>query len=119
MPIRVTLNRQIGVIEVNAHGDLLRSEMEEANVEILRIYREKGINKILGDATKVEKAPSTADSFEVWSEFPREFRHAIVLRVSDPTGENASFIENVGVNRGQNMRVFETREDAIRWLLEE
>ena len=109
----------MGIIEVNAHGVILRSELEEANVEILRLYQEEGIDKILGDATKVEQAPSATDTFEVWSEFPREFRHAIVLRQTDPVGHDGSFIENVGVNRGQNIRVFETREDAVRWLFEE
>lgn len=119
MPIRVTLNRQLGIIEVNAHGVILISEMEEANGEILRIHREEGIDKVLGDATEVEEAPSTLESFEFWRQFPLGFRHALLFPESDPIGADARFIENVSVNRGRQLRAFESRERALRWLFEE
>ena len=92
MPIRVTLNRQLGIIEVNGYGAVSKSHLEKANTEILRIHQEEGINRILGDATKVKKAPSLFDNYEIWSEFPRLFRHAIWLRRSGPTGNDAPFI---------------------------
>lgn len=118
MPIRVVQNKQLGIIEVNAFGALLRSDLEQANAEIQRIHDEEGVDKILGDATKVEKIPSTTDSYVVWSAFPQYFRHAIVVRKSDPASRDAQFVEDVGVNRGQNLKFFETREEALRWLFE-
>ncbi len=119
MTIHVTFNRQLGIIEVNGYGEILRSEMEEANAEIIRIHEEEGINKILGDVAKVEKGPGIADTYDIFSEFPQGFRHAILLRNSDPTGNDAGFIEDVGVNRGYKIRIFEIREDALRWLFKE
>ena len=119
MPNLVTVNKELGIIEVKAYGVLLKSEMEEAIAEICRIRQEEGINKILADATKVEKGPDTTETYFIWSEYPSGFRQAVLLRRSDPAGSDAKYIENLCLNRGLLTRVFETREDALQWLLGE
>lgn len=119
MPNQVTINTELGIIEVNAYGIVLRSEMEEAIEEIHRIHQEEGINKILADTTKVERGPSTLDTFEIWSQYPRGFKHAIWLGRSEMVRKDVQFIENIRMNRAQQTRAFETREEALQWLLKE
>lgn len=118
MPNDVTVNRELGIIEVKAYGTLVKEEILKAITEIHSIHKTEGIDKVLADATKVEAAPGTLDTFEIFANYPKGIKQAVLLHRSQPTGKDAEFIENVSLNRGRSTRVFDTRDEALEWLFE-
>lgn len=52
-------------------------------------------------------------------QMPQNFRNAIVMPDGEIGRKNLRFYETVTRNRGLNIRVFETREDALAWLFRE
>ena len=53
----------------------------------------------------------------LFDQIPRRFRDAIVLPRDEIARANLNFFETVTRNRGLNVRVFDTRDEALMWLL--
>ncbi len=93
--------------------------MLEAINEVRQILEKRGINKILADTTDLDIAPGTMDIYKLSSTFPPGFRHAILVNDFQATAKDMRFVEDVGVKRGHNIRVFSDREKALQWLNDE
>lgn len=119
MPHRLQVNKELGVIEVRAFGDLEMDDMRNTLVAMRELSEREGIRRVLADVTKVERRPGTVDAFEFFSNYPPHMRHAIYLGASSPPEmiEELRFIENVSENRGRRTKVFASRDDALQWLL--
>jgi len=80
---------------------------------------------VLIDARQVpERSLSVIDLYQIGSNlqsygFGATHRIALVYRAQGSSTERAKFLELVAVNRGANLRVFETIEAAWAWLSEE
>ena len=112
--IRVDEDR--GIIEVYSYGKSSREDIAKAISEVQQIFADRGFNKILADTTKQDAMPSTIDIFNLFSNFPREFRTAIVLNKNQKTEKDLSFAKTVGVNRCVLIKIFYDRELALQWL---
>lgn len=83
------------------------------------LHEEYKCRHFLFDLTNAVVVASTMETFDAGSEAPkmestiRLFRLAIVY---SKLTENERFFENVAVNRGYQLRVFDNMDRAIEWL---
>lgn len=60
--------------------------------------------------------PGTISIFDLFSTFPRDFRLALLVDVSQVTKKDISFVETIGMNRGVMVRIYYEKEQALQWL---
>ena len=108
-----------GIIEIYSYAKSSKEDIAKAISEAQQIFADRGFNKILTDTSKQDAMPSTIDIFDLFSNFPREFRTAMVLDKNQKTEKDLSFAETVAVNRGIQIKIFFDRELALQWLDEE
>jgi hypothetical protein len=118
MPEKVKLNEELGIVEVQSFGTVAFDEMAESIKNIKKIHEEMGVGKVLVDASDMTAAPSTGDMFNLASMFPQDLRLAIVISKDNALHENLDFGKTVALNRGVLISLFNSREEALKWLLE-
>ena len=106
-------------VRLDLTGDLTRTDHEVARAAAANVLKQKGWNKLFIDATQARPKMSVADDYEFTEQHDNHF--PTVLRTAIVHGPDAAadfrFIENVGRNRGMNMRLFEDHAAALEWLL--
>ena len=116
MPDTVSLNEDTGIITVESHGVVSEKDIGESIEKVRKILNEKGMNRILVDTTRQEIMPDTMGIFRLFSTFPRDFKLAVLRKPSQVTADDLVFAENVGANRGVQIRLFEEESQALQWL---
>ena len=116
MPDKVQVNKDQKFILVQSYGVVTREDIAESIASVREIFDNEGINKVLVDTTGQEKMPNTIDTYELFAEFPRAFRLALLIQQSQVTARDIAFVETVGFNRGVQMKIFHDKEQALRWL---
>ena len=116
MPDQLTINEELGIIEVYSSGEITVEEAEQTVKKSLRIFKERNIDKVLVDATSLTKLPGTVEIFQFLSSSPPELTQALVISKDSFSEDLLSFGENVAVNRGKNVKLFFDREEALSWL---
>ena len=99
-------------------GEVTRGEHESGRNDAIRALTCNGWNRLLVDVRRIDAKMSLSDDFEFTNEHqstPIQYvRVAVICRADE--SDRFSFIENVAVNRGGDMKVFTDPEQAIRWL---
>jgi len=116
MPDRIRLNEGLGIIEVDSYGSVTKEDIAGSISGVRRILEEKGINRILVDTRGQEAMPGTVSIFELFSRFPLGFKVALLVKKSQPTSADQSFVETVAVNRGIQIQIFHRKTEALEWL---
>ena len=116
MPENITINKELGIIEVHSYGDVTRDDLDLSLVTVKQIEKDTGIRMVLVDTTEQETMPSIMDIFGFAEKLPAIFRFAAVVSEKQPTKNNHNFLETVAVTRRINMKVFSARKEAIDWL---
>jgi hypothetical protein len=114
--------QDLNLVECTAVGFLTADEISEATARTIALAIEKGTNLILVDDSKVEK---TVDTFDIYK-MPQLFdelnldlstKIAVILPVFSKPKEDVQFYETVCRNSGWNLAVFQQRQEAINWLV--
>ena len=116
MPDKIHLNEDKQIIEVESYDEVSKEDIAHSISLIREVFIEKQFSKILVDTRRQTTMPDTMGIFELFSDFPREYRLAIIIKPGQPTEEALIFAENVGRNRGVSMKLFEDKESAMKWL---
>jgi hypothetical protein len=92
-------------------------------VATLALASERKANRYLGDCTGLEHGGSASDTYALtrfYETLPidRLSKEAIVLPAAEDAERDMRFYETTARNRGFNVRVFRSRQAAIRWLVE-
>ena len=119
MPEVVTVREDPEIIEIRSYGEVCEQDLIASRERVADIIRERGIKKVLVDARKSTSLPSTYPLFLFGSSFAekdvlRTMRLAAV--VGEMTRKDMTFIETVARNRGVEVRVFDSMDDALAWL---
>ena len=74
------------------------------------------------DCTRLKGGERIMDNYKITDKLEevrpmRNTRLALILPPDPATSEGLKFFETAARNRGQRVRVFETREAAVEWLL--
>ena len=116
MPETVSLNDELGIIEVRSFGDVTVEDIEDSFREIKRVREESGVGKVLVDASEQTSMPGTADSFKITSNMPHFVRIAVFISEGQSTEEDLLFVETLAISCGAIFRVYYSKEEAIDWL---
>jgi hypothetical protein len=107
--------------EIVCHGQYSTSGLLKALDEGLDFAAANGLRALLMDVFSITGAPDTMDRFELGSK-------GAELQISKPSLVTIAFVgkqpqidaerfgETVAVNRCADVKVFEDRDEAIRWL---
>jgi hypothetical protein len=125
MGIRQQMLFESGLLKVEANGDFSLEEATRAFVEMLKAVAQYQAENVLLDGRNVKGNPREYERFlygelaaQGTREFVREYRYvprfAYVLH--EPLGDPDRYGETVAVNRGMTVKVFETPEEALKWL---
>jgi hypothetical protein len=126
MSMLQAIRPESGLLKVVAMGKFSLKEAKQAFVEMLEAVAQHKTKKVYFDGRKLVGKPETMERFfygEFAAQTVNDFaqrgvfpstRFAYVLKqpVLDPT----RFGETVAVNRGMSVKVFDSPEDALRWL---
>ena len=104
-------------------GAVSGAELREATTAAVALGREHRVTRYFVDATGVVHWPRETDFFflpaALYDELGldrRDVRAAIVVSASDDLRQIARFYETACLNRGWQVKIFETSDDAIAWL---
>jgi hypothetical protein len=116
------------LLNVVASGEFSLQDAKQAFLEMLGAVVRFKAEKILLDGRKVHGNPKDMERF-YYGEFAARETHRIIVEhkihprfayvIHVPLRDPAKFGETVAVNRGMNIRVFETLQDATDWLNKE
>jgi hypothetical protein len=120
MAFYLELRLEDGYVFVAHEGVLRPEEIQAATLEAMAAMDADKVDRVLVDLTGVTDTPSTMDLFSAHAALPEYTRvprprGALLLRADQEA--DGRFIEDVMVNRGLPVRVFDDREAALQWLL--
>jgi hypothetical protein len=109
-------------IEIISNGEKSYQSSLRLWASALKVSKENKCYKVLGIATS-SQAPSTIDSYkhaELLHNFKVDYKYKIAwVELNPEEFEGIKFLENVLVNRGMNVKLFEDVETAKTWLFNE
>ena len=119
MPEKVEVLEDLGIILITSFGVVTDEDLGQSRKQVSTICRDRGLTKILVDATGLTSAIPIIDAFEHAAilskdDIFKKAKHAIVA--SEPVQRGLQFIETAAFNRGAKLRVFTSREEALDWL---
>ena len=116
MPEDITINKELGIIEIHSYGDVTRDDLDLSLATINQIEDDTGLRMALVDTTDQETVPSIIDVINFVLNLPVTFRCAVVVSEKHPTKNDQVFPETVAYNRLFNVNEFFSRKEAIDWL---
>ena len=109
-----------GICTLHVKGEFVgSSDSHEAQRVVADCYTKHGCTRFLIDMTEAKVVPGTMslyDAGDPQGDVAQRLKAArSAFLVPQVTG-NARFFENVATNRGYTVRLFDNREEAIKWL---
>jgi hypothetical protein len=118
-------NKNIGILEVEFSGSPDIEELKEAVLFSLNLCMINQVTRVLADCSRLETSNdnSILKNYELGTFYESlrievVMKEAIILPESGKAASMMYFFETTARNRGFNVRVFPTREEALEWLLE-
>lgn len=119
MPEEVYIDKNAGVITIRSWGRVSEQEIYNSKETVKNLSEESGLNRLLVDARERTGYPGVGALYHFVGSIAsnallRQVRSAIVI--SEESTDESEFIENTAYNRGVNIKLFQTKEEAINWL---
>lgn len=123
MPSSLKLNKKLRIVEVTHKGVMTVEGLRRIVSERVVIEKETGIGEVLVDASELESVEDLASLLDlpqmyVDAEISRTGRTAVIMPTSKEGIDAARFYENVCFNRGWTVQLFETKREALEWLID-
>ena len=119
MPEEVSILADLGIIQVDSYGDVSEGDLLASMEEVLTLQSQRGLSRVFVDATRETSLPGTFPLQQFGSMLSRNaigIKFAIL--VSDMVREDLRYLETVTRNRGMQLRIFDSRDEAFAWLSE-
>jgi hypothetical protein len=121
MPETVTVLEDQGIIEVRSFGEVSADDWQKSVDVVMELVRYRGLTKILVDSLDLVSLPKTWTLYEFGNllasiNFPPSVR--IAATIQGPLRDDLKFVETVATNRGRQLKVFGSIDEAIAWLNE-
>ena len=119
MPESIKILEGTDIIQITSYGKVTRRDLKKSSEEVYSICRDKGITKILVDASRItERMPAIVavehGSYLAKNEIFRHAKHAFVI--AENIYNNICVICICAFKRGVNIKSFVSKTDAIKWL---
>ena len=121
MPETVTFDEDLKIVRIDSYGDVTIEDLRSTLASALKLHKERGLSRGFIDATKVTSYPSTSSIFDFGSQGVDQLR-GLRIAIAAPSGKllvDPVFFETVTRNRGANVRIFDSTDAALAWLIEE
>ena len=123
MPWKISFDGQTRIVETTYTGAIGPAELGAAALAPIAAAREHSSKLYLGDCLTLEHAVTLFNIYDLVRfleslSLERDLKEAILLPLAPEAGADLKFYETAAQNRGYNVRVFNDRADALRWLLE-
>jgi hypothetical protein len=125
MSILQKMHFESGLLSVEATGAFSLNEAKRAFLEMLRAVAHYQAKKVLLDGRTVTGKPGDWEHF-CYGEFAAKETMKLLKEpgiapqfayvIKEPLRDPRRLAETVAVNRGMNIKVFETLEEAFEWL---
>ena len=120
MPETVTFDENLGIVRIESYGDLTAEDLRATLGSALKMHQEREVSRGFVDATKVTSYPSTLPLFDFGSQAATRLRGLRIAIVTTPGMlDDPVFFENVTRNRGAVVRIFDSPDAALAWLMSE
>ena len=120
MPEKVSILEDLKVIKIESWGDVNEKEMRVTLDEVLEIHKKRGYTKVFVDASKMDSMPTTLPMFQFGSDMAeRVMSMKYAAFMSPKLLPDMDFLETVTRNRGMQVKMFNSEEAALEWLLAE
>jgi hypothetical protein len=116
MPESVTLNEELGIIEVHSFNTISTEDISSSVNLVQHISNETGIKKVLVDTLEQEAMPSITSILNLARAFPRNVKIAVLCSKEQTTFKDILFTENAALYQGISIRHFTSKTDAFQWL---
>jgi len=122
MPYTITFLEDEKIVVIQNIGKLSPEEFEKQNKEAYALSQTKDSLLCLVDNTQIAPSISTLDLYsypDIYEklDIPKTIRVAVILPEDTVTRGNIRFWETVCINRGWTVKIFNTKNEAIDWLL--
>ena len=125
MGLQQKIHFESGLLTVDARGEFSLEEAKQAFLEMLTAVAQYQAEKVLFDGRNLKGKPEDLERF-FYGEFAARDtirlvqEHRIAPRfgyvIKEPLRDVQRFGETVALNRGMNVKTFETPEEAFQWL---
>ena len=123
MSQRLTFDESLGILRLTIHANYTREDMIASTLAVKEYQSQVGRIRLLVDARKAIPELPLADIFdfpeEIYFDQKMDRRNLLALLPPDsPKGrKQAEFYVDACENRGRLVKLFESSEAAIEWLL--
>jgi hypothetical protein len=117
VPEKVSIIEDRKIIKVDSFGVIKIEDLRNSMNEVTRIHQEQGLNKVFVDATRETAFPSAIPTFEFGSELAQSMVNLKIAVITSQKMKNIiRFLETVAQNRGAQLQIFDSEEEAFAWL---
>lgn len=127
MSIRQEMHFESGVLKVDAWGEFSLEEAKRAFLEMLEAVAQHQAEKVLFDGRNLKGEPARIERFFYGYFAATEIISLIAMKrirqapqfayvMNEPLRDPQKYGETVAVNRGMNVKTFDTLEEAFEWL---
>jgi hypothetical protein len=124
MPFTVKYNTELSIIESVLVDQVSNKELLKHEAQCIALAKENESTRIITDAKQATLEMSVIDLYSL-PEFygDQDLQRSVRIAVLPPTSEAGKdlvdFYETVSLNRGWTVGVFEERQEALDWLLDD
>lgn len=105
-----------GVIEVRHWGEATATDVRDARSKVATLIEQTGVREVLVDLRDIASFLDTVEIYELVTDCSTSMRVAMLIAQDEAMHEDFSFLETVAVNRGYDVSMHTTRQEALRWL---
>jgi cytosine/adenosine deaminase-related metal-dependent hydrolase len=123
MPWQMTFDPNTRIIFVSAQGQISYDDARDQTRQAMALMKEHGTTRVLADYSEGLSEVSLANLYwlvDFYREIsaPADLKAAVILPKSGHRIEAYQFHALAARNAGYNIRLFDTRADGEKWLLE-
>ena len=127
MAIRQVIHFESGLLKVDASGEFSLEEAKRGFLEMLEAVVQYQAEKVLFDGRNLKGEPAHIERFyygyfaatetiNLMAKYRMGRAPQFAYVIHEPLRDQGRYGETVAVNRGMNVKTFETLEEASEWL---
>jgi hypothetical protein len=124
MPFTVKYSDELRIIESTLVDQVTNKDLIKHEAQCIALAKENESTRIITDAKQATLEMSVVDlyglpKFYDDQDLQRSVRIAVLPPTSEAGAELVDFYETVSLNRGWTVSIFEERQEALDWLLDD